>query len=175
MLSDLRPQLQICARTNARLIASDSGCTFCKRLANAYLLQISYSKTILSNIPPENITLIPASGLWALPQHPDGTAPDAERHNQAAAAELSSLTQCKCLVRNTAPAAPQHQHQWAASFVSGRTTAEKSDSSLTLARRRSALHTRRRRTGGRGDQEVGEGAGSGRRRARKEGSMKGTE
>lgn len=87
MLSDL----QICACMNARLIASDSGCTFCKCLANAYFLQISvsYSKSILSNIPPQNITLILASGLWELPQNLDGTTTDAERHNQAAAAELS--------------------------------------------------------------------------------------
>lgn len=63
--------------------------------ANALQMHISYKylfhtpNPILSNIPPQNITLILASGLWELPQNLDGTTTDAERHNQAAAAELS--------------------------------------------------------------------------------------
>lgn len=130
MPPDLCPQLQICARTNAPLIASDSGCAFCKYLANANFLQISvsYSKSILYNIPPQNITLIPASGLWELPQNLDGTTTDAERHNQAAAAELSlpllaNTMQMSCVEHD--PGCPEASTPVRVSFVSRRTAAEK--------------------------------------------------
>lgn len=47
------------------------------------------------------------------------------RLRQPSSACLRSLTQCKCLVQNTTPAALKHQHHCAVSFVSRRTTAEK--------------------------------------------------
>lgn len=156
MLSDLCPQLQICARTNAHLIASDSGCTFCKCLTNAYFLQISvsYSKTILYDIPPWNITLIPASGLWELPQNLNKTTTDAERHNQAAAAELSlpplaNTMQMSCAEHD--PGCPEASTPLRCLVCQQENDCRENDSSLTLALRCSPLHMRHRRTGNRGD------------------------
>lgn len=65
-----------------------------------------------------------------LQQMPCGTI----RLRQRSSACFRTLTQCKCLVLNTTPAPLKHQHQCAVSFVSRRTTAEK-----TLPRSHSAF------------------------------------
>lgn len=139
---------------------------------------VSYSKTILYSIPPQNITLIPASGLWELPQNLDGTTTDAERHNQAEAAELSlpplaNTMQMSCAEHD--PGCPEASTPVRCLVCQQENDCRENDSSLTRALRCSALHMRHRRAGSRGGQEVGEGAGRARWKARKEGSMKRTE
>lgn len=145
----------------------------------------------MSCIFPPTICFIPQNHFVQYP--PPGTSPsflpldcgsfpristDAERHNQAVVAEfslplLTNTMQMSCAEHD--PGCPEASTPVRCLVCQQENDCRENDSSLTLSIRCSALHMRHRRTGSRGDQEVGDGAGRARRKARKEGSMKRTE
>lgn len=151
----------------------------------ANVLQMHISYKYLFHTPKPFCTIFPLGTSpsflpldWELPHNLNKTTTDAERHNQAAAAELSlpplaNTMQMSCAEHD--PGCPEASTPVRCLVCQQENDCRENDSSLTLALRCSPLHMRYRRTGNRGDHEVGEGAERVRRKARKEESMKRTE